>query len=461
MRKYIIIGLVIVLGTLTSCSLEPTLADESDTNITTVQTMRQLMNASYSTMTDYRYMGRNYIIAGEVRADNVYSNGHSGRFTDFSSMNLIADDAEVRDLFRYMYTAISYPNIIINSNIDEIQGNEADKLHILGEAYAARAMVHFDLLRLYGQQYINGGNNLGISYVTEFKGDEVQIPRGTVEENKTKIYNDLQTAIDYLTQGANSQYAHNKTNLTLDAAYALITRVGTYFKDYDKVRDAAQAIIGNYSVTPASEYVNYWSMLSPGQASIFELAQSATDNNGSDCIAYIYRGDAYGDIQCYDNLIADAGFDSTDVRASSAMIAVDANGALRNMGKYPHMGTELGIDNIKMIRYAEVVLNYAEALLGTNPGMALTMLNKIPNNRNAQPYTVANMENILKERRKELMFEGFRFFDLARSGQDIPEVDPTTPNNHGLVPAGNNKFALPIPQRELDANPEAVQNPGY
>src|SRR5699024_2649731 len=109
----------------------------------------------------------------------------------------------------------------------------------------------------------------------------------------------------------------------------------------------------------------------------------------------------------------------------------------------------------------EIVLNHAEAVAnGVGSGDALTYLNSIPSNRGASTYSSASMENILKERRKELMFEGFRFFDLARTGSVIRDMNAPS-NNHGEIAPGNFKFAFPIPSREVDSNRDAVQNPGY
>lgn len=463
MRKYIIIGLALTMGAFTSCSLEPTIADSLEVEIESEESMRQFIDGAYTTMADYRYLGRNYVIASEVRADNVYSNGNSGRFTMMSAMNLQSTDGDVTDIYKYIYSSIANPNIVIASDMDEVEGGGSNKAHILGEAYAIRAMAHFDLLRLYGQQYIDDGSNLGVTYVKEYKAEDLQIPRGSVEDNKDDIYEDIEKAIDYMTQGESSEYSADKTNLNIDAVYALKSRVGTYFKEYDVVIDASENLIGSYAVTSADDLVTYWSQSTPGAASIFELAQSTTDNASINGLAYMYRGSSYGDIQCFNNLLDDAAFDEDDVRASEAMIGYEVEGdnKLRNLGKYPAGGDKLASDNLKVFRYEEVVLNYAEALLETDAGQALEMLNEIAENRNAPAYAEANLENILKERRKELMFEGFRFHDLARHGLDIPDVDETTSNNHGLVPTGEYKFAFPIPQREVNANKSAEQNPGY
>ena len=89
---------------------------------------------------------------------------------------------------------------------------------------------------------------------------------------------------------------------------------------------------------------------------------------------------------------------------------------LRNMRKYP--STTTADDNVPVIRIEEVVLNLAEAMFELNDGQALATLNSIPSNRGATPYTSVTKDNIIMERRKELMFEGFRFDDMMRTGMN-------------------------------------------
>lgn len=461
MKKNIILifGLVL-LGLTSACSLDPTLADRDSVDIPNENTMRQMIDGVYGQMVDYRFLGRNTIIAGEVRADNVFANSNSGRFVSMSSMNLLSTHADVAETFQYGYKSLANANIIINNDLASIEGSEANKFHILAEAYALRALIHFELLKLYGQQYISGGSNLGITYAKEFKGATIDIPRGTVSENEQDLYADINQAISYFSQAQNSEFSSSKLIMTLDAAYALKSRVGTYFKNYTVALEGSTPIVDKYSITPENDVVDYWAATTPGAASIFELARSGSENQGINSISHIYRGTSYGDIQVFDNLIADAGFEANDVRASTDMIDFEGT-RLRNMGKYPSTGTELGTDNIKIFRIEEIVLNHAEALLNSNTAEALEYLNKIPQNRGASAYSAATLDNILAERRKELMFEGFRFHDLARHGLGIRDIDPTSLNNHGEIPAGDHRFAMPIPQRELDANSASVQNPGY
>lgn len=477
MKKISLVLITLVILSIASCSTDPELKDVEETNIVDARSMIQMMNGAYHEMVEYHYRGRNFIVTGEIMSDNAYANGHSTRFHNTSQMNVLYtndNDSEAGTIFKQIYNTIAPANIVINTDItplleDEelLPGEENNIYHALGEAYTLRALAHFDLLRLFGQTYVDQGSDLGITYKKEYKPEDGEdVPRGTVEENKASIYDDIEKAIETFQKGTGSERSTNKTNITLDAAYALKSRVGVYFgttEDYQEAKDAAAELIGTYDLTDADDYVDYWRNTNPGSASIFELAQSSSDNAGPESLGQIFRGEQYGDIVPFDNFIEDADFSDNDVRASEEMIGHNVDNApIRNVGKYPHRGSDLGIDNIKIFRYAEVVLNYSEALLKTDSAPeALTYLNKVPNHRNATPYSTANMDNILKERRKEFVFEGSRFFDLARTGSDVRNIDPSSVNNHGHVDWGSYNYALPIPRGEMDANKASEQNPGY
>ena len=449
---------------LVSCSkdnLEPTLADTLPPGVYSLEDYRQYVDGSYRIMADYRYWGRNVIITGEVRADNVFANLNSGRFTLIGQMNYNPQTADVSEMMQYIYGTLATANIVINSTPEDLT-TDADELaemrHIMGEAYAIRALAHFDLVRLFGQQHVSGQggmNSLGVSYVKEFKGEERLIPRSTVAENLQDIYADLNQAQSLMSTSFND---NSKLRITTHAVNAIKSRVATYFKDYETARTASEAVISNFNIVPAAQLVQSWASQTPASNSIFELAQLPGENNGINGIANIYRGPSYGDIQVIEAFPADAEFGPNDVRNSPAMIGYDSFNRLRNLGKYPTMGSFT--DNIRVFRIEEIVLNYAEALLDVNPALALTHLNSIPLNRDGTTYAVANIDNILKERRKELAFEGFRFDDMARHGRDIRVIDANV-QNHGGPTYGSFNYALPIPQREINANTNSTQNFGY
>jgi len=457
MRKTIIILAIAITGVLFSCSkdyLEPTLAQSKavETSINSVEDIQGILYGAFNRMTSSNYYGRDYIIDGEVRSDNTFSNGNSGRFVTVAAMSLGNNDAYAANAWTQIYTVIASANIIIAA--EGIAGVADEINHIKGQAYALRAMAHFDLLRLFGQQHVTGGDpTLGIPYVTEYKGENLLPVRNSVAEVKGNVYSDIETALSLMSASLNDASAQT---LTTHAVNALKSRVAIYFKDWSDAKSACEAVINSneFEIIPAASYSSIWNTDSPGN-SIFELAYSGTDNANINGLQYIYKGTSYGDIEVLQDL-ADI-FEPTDVRGFvDGMLGYEGT-KIRNLGKYPSIDYS---DNIFILRYEEVILNYTEALFELADSEALTWLNMIPAERNATLYTEITKDNILLERRKELCFEGFRFYDLARTGRDIPLVSPFQ-QTHGGPTFGDYKYAFPIPLVELNANSNMVQNFGY
>ncbi len=460
MKKIINSILVIVLvGSLFSCSksdLDPFLAQKKimEYNLNNLQDIQGLLYGAYNRMTDFHYYGRDYIIYGEIRADNAFSNGNSGRFVTVSAMKMGDDDGYAVNTWTQMYRVIANANIIIGQDPAKLTGDAVKIKNVIGQAYAIRALTHFDLLKLFGEEHVTGGNNLGIPYVKTYNGDTLSPARNTVAEVKSDINADLASALTLMDPSLNDA---SRETISTYAVLALQSRVDIYFGDWAAAKTASEAVInsGKYSIAAPADFANTFSKKGTANV-IFELAERATDNQGINGLSYIYRGNSYGDIQALANLLTI--FDSTDVRIAPDMIDYDASGKLRNIGKYP---TNANYDyDIPLIRYEEVVLNYAEALFHLGDANALSVLNEIPAQRMAKPYTVISEDNILKERRRELCFEGFRFDDLARTHRNIPLVSPLQ-QTHGGPAYGSYNYAFPIPIVELNANSNMVQNVGY
>ena len=452
--KFIYALVFIFAFTLISCNtddLDPSLEQNKSVegSITDVDNLYGILKGAYSRMTASGYYGRDIIINNEVRTDNCFSNGNSGRFTTQASLTYNSNTGFFWD---EAYATIASANIIIGTDVTSLTGDQDYGRHLQGEAYAMRALVHFDLLKQYGQE--NVGGSLGVPYVTEFKGDNLYPARNTIAENKSMIMSDLETAFNMM---SDDYFDNTKEFISKYTAKALESRVAVYFGDWPTAVTASEAVINSqlYSIVSKDNYVASWAGKGNSN-SIFELAFSATDNQGINGLAYIYRttgGGSYGDVQVIDE-VADI-FESGDVRGVGGILGWEGT-MLRNIGKYPD---NQGYDNVPIIRYEEVILNYAEALLETG-GDALTQLNKIPANRGATLYTSATKENILLERRKELMFEGFRYDDLMRTGSDIVKYS-LQQNFASTIPYGDSRLAFPIPQAEIDANSNMVQNDGY
>lgn len=450
---------VVLLASCGTDNLNPTLAQDKpvDGGITKVDNLASVLRGGLSVMTGSGYYGRDLIATNEVRSDNCFSNGNSGRFSTQAEFQYNANTDYV---WNNAYSLISALNIIINQDITILEGDQNMAKHIQGQAYTLRALAHFDLLRSFGQQHTTGGN-LGVVIQKQFAGAagvDWFLPRSTVDEVKADIYKDLDTGFGLMNSTNGPKVLVNKY-----VAKAVEARVALYFGEWTKARDAAQAVVssGWYSIASSGAFVSNWATKQASN-SIFELAFSTTDSRGSDGLAYIYRfpGDApagYGDVEVVSGVINI--YDAADVRRNILGFQ-DSGRRLRNMKKYPD--TANSADNIPLIRYEEVVLTLAEALFEINnaDANALTHLNSIATNRNAPAYAAATKANILLERRKELMFEGFRFDDLMRTGASVVVLGGNQ-NVLQTLTYPNNLFAYPIPIGELNANSNMVQNAGY
>jgi hypothetical protein len=130
-------------------------------------------------------------------------------------------------------------------------------------------------------------------------------------------------------------------------------------------------------------------------------------------------------------------------------------------------------NDLQLIRYADILLMYAEVLNEQNSGStpdALDAVNQVRRRarfadgveRDVLPDLSAMgyeafKEAILEERKKELTWEGHRWFDLVRFGKLEEKVSEAKPE----VPVSARHYLLPIPQRERDINQNLSQNPGY
>jgi hypothetical protein len=457
MKKYmnkffymVLFGALVATGSCSTEDLNPSLeqSKRSENAISSVGDMEGLIKGAYNRFSSSGYYGRDYLVTNEVRTPNVFANGSSGRFTTQAAFLQLPNSVYMWD---NAYSVIAIANILIATDVSTLEGNKEYGKHIQGQAYAIRALAHFDLLKTYGQQYVGG--SLGVPYVTTFKGDNDFPERDSVESNVENILSDLQTAFGLM---SSDFFDSSKEFMSKYTAKALESRVAVQFEMWEVARDAAKAVIdsGIYSIVPASDYVSSFDN-DGGSNSIFEIAQSTTDYPGSDRIDFIYRGSTYGDIEVIPEVLDIYGED--DIRLDILDYeGEEGDEMLRNMGKYPNIGA-----NIIVIRYEEVVLNYAEALfqLG-DTAEALTWLNKIPEARNAELYDQVTPENFLTERRQEFIFEGLYYWDLLRNEMGVKKVSPLQ-NITETIPFGDYRLAFPIPLNEIDANSNIVQNPGY
>ncbi|QDP85558.1 RagB/SusD family nutrient uptake outer membrane protein [Chryseobacterium sp. SNU WT5] len=435
-------------------------------DLTTVQEIQSFVRGAYVSMRSSTYYGRDYLAYGEIRSDEMFSNGGSGYYNTVRQYTMLSSDAYARDTYNQIYTMVGKTNIVINTDINKITGTSADVAkaeYYQGQAYALRAQGFFDLLKLYGQQYTGG--TLGVVIPTKYD-PKALVGRSTIAQTETQIENDFNKALAMMTARVANDTPSNKTELSINALKVLMARFYLYKGDYPKVRSLTNDVIGKYSVVARDLYQPSFDFTLRGAApnAIWELEVGTDSSLSTSSYNQIMSYNGYKNLVV--NPVAVTKYASNDIR--KGLFISDGTYtylSYQTRGKYLN---RTGADNIKMIRYEEVLLNGAEAELnGGDPAKALSYYKQILANR-LGPITVGSvvtsvqdqlnaitsvsLATIKLERSKELIGEGFRQWDQLRWGDT--SFKPTAVNI--------NKLAFPIPRSETDiTGTPVVSNPGY
>jgi len=466
-------GWLIALGAvvlLNSCkkeflNLQPYDSVSSDVAITDIAGMRAALGGAYANLGNVSLYGRTIPLFGDLVADNVYiSTINSNRYLDFFQVNYTVTNANAQGIWQSAYSTISRANNVINSPVKD--GADVDQLR--GEALSIRALMYFELVKFFAKPYTVDPNALGVPIILEYD-PTVKPARSTVKDVYTQIENDLTTAIGLMTQSKSSGF------FTKYAAEALLARMYEFKAEWSKALTTAQDVINNsgYSLLKLNEVLPFWSNnkdRSDKKEVLFEVVFDASNNLGNSSLPYFYDQTGYGDALATESLYNT--YSATDVRKQLIIVGSDVRSSTdKVVNKFPNAGSA-DKDDIKVLRMSEVYLIAAEAAYQTNnEPLALTYLNAVAKERDASfaGYSSSGdalLNDILLERRKELAFEGHRYWDLVRYNRDVVRVNlaGNYPGNVPLVIAANNfRRILPIPQAELDANPNIreQQNTGY
>jgi starch-binding outer membrane protein, SusD/RagB family len=377
-----------------------------------------------------------------------------------------------------------------------------------GEARLLRAMTYHELVINFARPYKDtpGATQLGVPYFDKPFTTQAAIAdgfatgRSTVAEIYTKILADLDYAEANLP--ANSAMTGNMkiTRATKGAAVAEKTRIYLHMWNMNKVIEEGTKFItgplaGMYKLTadPSGPFMSPYS----NTESIFGMENSATQNPGVNAaLGAMYSPTSIGGrglVTMSPIIWRLPAWLVDDKRRSTNMITLSSGVVYTAKYKDPVNKT----DPSPMLRYAEVILNMAEAYARNGDVTnGLAYLNMVRNRALANPatqaYTAASFANnvallgaILDERRIELVMEGRRWPDITRLQADtyfpvkgipakIANGMPTaamftlgTPYTGALgtvaVPYSDFRFLWPIPQDEINANPTlaAQQNPGW
>lgn len=459
---------------------------------TAIQSEADLLVANtgmYSQLRNTDLYGRTLPVKGDLMADNTFvTTANSGRYLSMNTYAFTNADTYASNIWSQAYVAIKYANTIINTHLSTSSANISE---YTGEAYAVRALMHFELVRNYGHPYTLAPGDPGVPIMTDTVFNASDLPaRNTVKEVYTQVIADLEKAYSMMSVYRGTAY------FSKYSARALEARVYQNMGDWPDALTTALDVINNsgWVLLSPTAYVNpsgslgtsasnstyspggYWAnptvQPSSKNETLFEVASDLANNNGFDQLGAIYLqlGGDYGDLLATDTLYSL--YSATDVRRGLCVRAPAGyrSGQAGNINlcyKYSNAAGSGDKDDTKVLRLADIILIAAEAYYnaGDFPN-ANKYLNMVAQQRDPlfagwNDTGEQVLEDILVERRKELAFEGSRFWDLVRLGRSFTKINNQNPQMLISVAPGNIALVFPIPVTEETANPNITQNPGY
>jgi len=456
------------------------------------QLLSNITVGTYSRLNGPNYMRLRHL-AQEYPSDEIIlvkSTGDNFLYT-YNYQHIVNSSVSL-NFWRQAYYGIYSANKVIEAIDDNAS---QDLLQLKGENLFLRALMHFDLVRIFSRPYTQSPEtNLGV--MIRDNTDVNSLPkRSTVKETYNFIINDLLKAADLMKINKSSIFASK------EVAWALLARMYLYMEQNDKALEYADKVIssGRYILVPTAQYGKYFTILPENNTeTIFAIKLLETENEGKNSIGSMYNGldGGWGEVFAsppYRKLIYQ---NSNDQRINfiSPEYVYDSNG-----NKIPDNSEECGYKVVKrndlskyfiskytgeggvkllaspvVLRLVEMYMIKAEVFAKT-PGKeadAISIINIIRIRAGLsgnQLYTLTDLKGlssvldvVLTERWLELAWEGHRSFDLFRNNRSL---------NRTYVPAfawcGPKDFILPtsksivhlIPEAEMALNPNLVQNP--
>ncbi len=466
------LGLVVALS---SCedllTREPNLSQTSELTLSTAEGMNLATIGAYSLIYSTNWYAGYYVLSSEMRGGNGKPEPqHAGWQYDAYIWNYTPSNTE--NLWATAYATIARANNVINA----VPGfNGTDEEEALLQKYKAeclfvRAIAHFDLVRLYAQPYSFSKTGLGVPVV--LKTEIAEPARNSVEEVYEQVIADLLEAEELIGSYTRTDGADPTASANLYSIKALLSRVYLNMEEWQKSADYATEVInsGNYTMWTADQYVTVsenadgaWGRDLEGSEVIFSAYSSASSEGapGQQGISYMTNEAGHGDVTASQDLLSL--YEDGDVRRDLFQTSdVAINAGYEWTLKYPSKSGDFSTNNTPIIRLSEMYLNRCEAIYqgaSVSGVTALSDFNVIRTHRGLDERTAAlQLIDISNERRREFCFEGHNFFDLARRGDDLVRDDYTATVNQNITFPGY-KWAVPIPQSEINANDNMEQNP--
>jgi len=478
--KKVLTSLAIFLLLLTACNKQfieilPVDAVTVDVLFKTDKDYRDALVGVYGIFQD-QYANMYYF--GDIRADDSWDELVKGTAGAVDNFTLANDDDLLRDTWRNYYKAITRANTLLERISTADPAVVTNKNRHIGEAEFLRALAYFDIVRIFGD----------VPFVT--KTLSVDESYRTPREKADKIYDEIiiKDLLDAETKLPARYSGADVGRATKGAAKALLGKVYLTRKDFvnaeaklQEVTTLGYALLTNWADlwdyakdehhseyifdieyqqglgTEGSIFTNRFTPKATDLIAFYGIAGSVDDQNTPHQVLF----DLFEAKDKRKDITASRGY--TDAAGKFTPIVASSNNMSAYTRKYITKITANNDSpaNWKVIRYADVLLMYAEALNENDKNLAaLSYLNQVRTRAGIDALgrlLQADLrDQIVLERRRELAFEGQRWFDLIRTGQAYAVMQ-----KYGMRPF-NTLFPIPLAQIQLINNPAIFpQNPGY
>ena len=473
-RKKIVLALLLI-ASFASCKkvldIEPQFDLDGTTRFKTlddydfalVGAYRLFQSTSYYGSTDGR--SNAFALLPDVLGDNLNETSESlGNERVFSRWAYAEDEDQIERTWIAAYRIISQANLVTRGIDNFSATNSGGVNRIKGQALAIRAMVHFDVLRYWVNDYDRNSGSPGIPYITSF--DYEQKPaRGTVKQTYDAIEQDLKTARALLSNTDKPVNAGGtRAYVDRTAVDAMLARMYLYSNQLDSAIKYSTLVINAIPLSDINEFPSIWTDASNAEV-VWSLVFDA--GQGSPAGSVYFPSTDRSSYRPNQTLVAS--YDqANDVRFFSYFQVISGRRVLsKYLAKEAQLPNPDGVTNFKVFRTGEMYLIRAEAYArkgAATEALGLADLNTLRAARifGYVPVVLSGaalLDAIAMERRKELIGEGHRWFDLKRTTKTVNRANCTS---FCTLPPTSRAWTWPVPQPEIDANPNILpQNPGY
>ena len=483
--SYILLPLFLLVGACTDVlDRVPQGENTLDNFFATEEHAVQSVNATYAQLRNwathvFSYIGMTDIVSDDADKGSLPSDAFF--LQEIDDFTLSPTNVGPSSVWGGYYEGIFRANLAIANIPDVPEMNENLRARLIAEARFLRGYYYFNLVRWFGD----------VPLILEPFPAEFSIPRAPADEVYAQIIADLEAAADVLPTRTDYAAA-DRGRATQGAALGMLAKVYLTRGNFAEAERYALQVINSEEYDLFPDYARLFRRDGENSVeSVFEVQAAAYETGGG--------GSQYNEVQGVrgtpnlgwgfnrpsDDLVT--AYETGDPRREATILYVgevlpDGSAIVQDnpniagerfnqkawVPEHPG-GNGNGPGNIRILRFADVLLLAAEALNENGkPAEALVHLNRVRarargGNPNILPDVTtteqsALRDRIYRERRVELAMEQHRWFDLVRTGRAATRMQAVGKTN--FVPGKHELF--PIPQSEIDLSQGALtQNPGY